>query len=145
MKNFYVESDIREILKNLNNEIYLLNKKKILLLGFNGFLGKYFVKIFDQIIYEKKASFQVDCYDNFISSSKKSNLKILNKDKIKLYRANITNYNFKKKYDVIIFLAGIASPFIYKKFPIETLSVSNEGVLNLLKKTKKDKSKFIFF
>jgi len=42
-------------------------------------------------------------------------------------------------------LAGIASPFIYKKYPIETLSVSYEGVLNLLKKTKKDKSKFIFF
>ena len=53
MKNFYVESDIREILKNLNNEIYLLNKKKILLLGFNGFLGKYFVKIFPYMDFNK--------------------------------------------------------------------------------------------
>ena len=144
MKTFYVESDILEILKNIKDEIKLINNKKILLLGSNGFLGKYFVKIFDQIITEKKAKFSVDCFDNYISSSSSNKTKIKNKDKIKFYKADVSTHTFKKKYDIIIFLAGIASPFIYKKNPLKTLSVSYGGVSNLIAKAKKEKSKFVF-
>ena len=145
MKTFYVESDILEIIKNIKNEIKLINNKKILLLGSNGFLGKYFVKIFDQIISEKKARFSVDCFDNYISSSSSNRTTIKNKEKIKFYKADVSTHTFKKKYDVIIFLAGIASPFIYKKNPIKTLSVSYDGVSNLIAKAKKNKSRFVFF
>lgn len=145
MKTFYVESDILEIVENIKDEIRLINNKKILLLGSNGFLGKYFVKIFDQIITEKKAKFSVDCFDNYISSSSTNKTKIKNNGKIKFYKADVSSYDFKKKYDVIIFLAGIASPFIYKKNPLKTLSVSYEGVSNLIAKAKKEKSKFVFF
>jgi len=145
MKKFYNQNDIFEIVQNLEKEIKFMKNKNILLLGHNGFLGKYFVKIFDQIISDKKINLKVDCYDNYISSSSLNKQKILNKDKIKLYKANVSNHKFKKKYDIIIFLAGIASPFIYKKYPLETLSVSYDGVLNLISKAKKDKSKFIFF
>lgn len=145
MKTFYNQDDISEIVNNLNIEIKSIKNKNILLLGYNGFLGKYFVKIFDQIISDKKINFKVDCYDNYISSSSLNRQKIVNKNKILFHKGNVSNYKFRKKYDVIIFLAGIASPFIYKKFPLETLSVSYDGVLNLLKKSKKDNSKFIFF
>ena len=145
MKKFYNQDDIIEIIENLNDEIQLIKNKKILLLGYNGFLGKYFVKIFDQIITDKKINLKIDCFDNYISSSNIHKQKIINKKKIIFYKGNVSNYNFKKKYDIIIFLAGIASPFIYKKFPLETLSVSYDGVLNLLKKARKDNSKFIFF
>ena len=40
------DNDIQEIFINLKNEIGKLNNKKILLLGSEGFLGKYFVKVF---------------------------------------------------------------------------------------------------
>ena len=46
---------------------------------------------------------------------------------------------------MIIFLAGIASPTIYKKYPIESLEVSYLGAKKFLEKSKKDKSIFIFF
>ena len=49
-----------------------------------------------------------------------------------------------KKYDIIIFLAGIASPTIYKKHPIES-EVSYLGAKKFLEKSKNDKSEFIFF
>jgi len=64
---------------------------------------------------------------------------------IKFFKADVSKFKFKKKYDIIIFLAGIASPFIYKKFPLETLSVCYDGVLNLITKAKNDRSKFVFF
>ncbi len=145
MKLFYNQNDIIEILQNLKSEIRFMKNKKILLLGHNGFLGKYFVKIFDQIISNYNLKLKVDCYDNFISSSSLYEQKIININKIKFHKANVSKFKFKKKYDVIIFLAGIASPFIYKRFPLETLSVSYDGVSNLVSKAKKDKSKFIFF
>jgi len=136
-------NDIEEIVSNLNNQISILNNKKILLLGSGGFLGKYFVRVFDYILENKRNKFYVDCFDNFISSNPEINY--VTSKKISFIKNDIINYKFKKKYDYIIFLAGIASPLIYKKYPLETLKVSYEGVKNLLEKSKKDKSKFIFF
>ena len=137
------DNDIQEIFINLKNEIGKLNNKKILLLGSEGFLGKYFVKVFNNILNNTNINFNLDCFDNFISSNPKK-IQNFNK-KITFKKKDITNFKFKKKYDYIIYLAGIASPTIYKKYPLETLGVSYEGVKNLLEKTKKDKSKFIFF
>ena len=97
------------------------------------------------MISEKKINIKIDCFDNFISSSSKKNLEIQNKQNIRFYKGNVSKVKFKKKYDIIIFLAGIASPFIYKKYPLETLSVSYDGVLNLITKARKDNSIFIFF
>lgn len=134
--------DIKEIVGNLKNQFKNLHNKKILLLGSGGFLGKYFVETFNEILNSTKNIFNVDCFDNFISSTpqkKKFNRNIIFKSK------NIINYKFKEKYDYIIYLAGIASPTIYKKYPIETLQASYDGVKNILLKVKKDKSKFIFF
>ena len=50
-----------------------------------------------------------------------------------------------KKIDIIIHAAGIASPFYYRKKPLETLDVTINGTRNLLNIAKKNKSKFIFF
>lgn len=145
MVNHHYLNDILEIVDGLKKERSNLKNKKILLVGANGFLGKYFVKVFEEIIEGKKISFSVDCYDNHISS-KKSEFKLLSKNKnIKFFNEDINNIKLKKDYNIIIYLAGIASPFIYKKFPLETLSVSYLGVQNLLEKAKKAKSKFIFF
>jgi UDP-glucuronate decarboxylase len=136
-------NDIIEIISNLKNQISILNNKKILLVGSEGFLGKYFVRVFDYILKKKKYKFYVDRFDNFISSNRDKNFSL--SKEISFTKKDIINYKFKKKYDYIIFLAGIASPLIYKKYPVETLSVSYEGVKNLLEKSKNDKSKFIFF
>ena len=141
IKEFY-NNDINEIIKGIKKDTYKLNNKRILLVGSNGFLGKYFVEVFKNLISTNRYKFTIDCYDNFISSkqSKEKNLKF-----IKFYKGDITKLNIKKKYNLIIFLAGIASPFLYKKFPLETLFVSCIGVKKLLEKSKKDKSTFVFF
>jgi len=116
----------------------LIKNKKILILGSNGFLGRAFVEFFIYIEKNIKLSFKADCYD--ISKSPFKNSK-----NIKFFKKDIISYKIKKKYDLIIYLAGMASPEIYKKFPLETLASSYEGVKKFLHKSKKDKSKIIIF
>ena len=89
------DNDIKEIVINLKNQIHNLNKKKILLLGSEGFLGRYFVKVFNEILNNTKNKFSLDCFDNFISS-KPNKITNVNK-KITFQKKDISNYKFKKK------------------------------------------------
>ena len=70
----------------------------------------------------------------------KNELKNINNKSINFYNADINKIEFSKKYDIILFLAGIATPTIYKKYPIETLDTSFRGLkkncLDLLKIAK---------
>jgi len=71
------ETDIKEIVNNLSGEINKFKNKKILLLGSEGFLGKYFVQVFNEILNNSKNNFYIDCFDNFISSIPQQKKKII--------------------------------------------------------------------
>ena len=138
-----VVSETNEIFKLLDKkENNFFDEKKILLLGSDGFLGRYFVEYFNKLNNEKIKVF-VDCVDNNISSNRIEKKKI--SKNFTFYKTNINKFNLKKKYDLIIFLAGIADPSIYKKLPLDALEVSYTGVSKFIKKAKNDKSTFIFF
>jgi UDP-glucuronate decarboxylase len=144
MKN-NIEADIIEVYRLLSiKENNFFKGKKILLLGSDGFLGKYFKKYFDYLIHSKIKVY-VDCVDNHISSNILYKNSVVNKNFIKNYNMDIIKFNKKKKYDLIIFLAGIASPTIYKKFPIESLEVSYLGTKKFLEKSRLENSLFIYF
>ena len=42
-ENFFLRNDINSIIKKISPETNKLNKKKFLITGANGFLGKYFI------------------------------------------------------------------------------------------------------
>ena len=75
---------------------------------------------------------------NVLKTTKDKNLTFIKKDVSK-------KFNFNKKVDIIIHAAGIASPFYYRKKPLETLDVAIDGTRNCLKIARQNKSKFIFF
>ena len=136
-----IHKESNEVFQVLKKENIFFKGKKILLLGSDGFLGRYFVEYFKCLL-KNNIQLNLDCVDNNISSEHISSPSNKN---IKFYKNNVMKFNNKKKYDVIIFLAGIASPTIYKKYPIESLEVSYLGAKKFLEKSKKDKSQFIFF
>ena len=46
--NYFVKTDINEILNSLSYELHHLINRKVLLAGGNGFLGRYFIEVINQ-------------------------------------------------------------------------------------------------
>ncbi len=136
-----LNEDINRIIKNTKKYFYSLSGKRLLLTGGNGFLGKYFIEIIKEHNKLLKKPVELIVFDNTFkknSFSKKYHIKLIKKNVSKIF-------SYNKKIDVIIHAAGIASPFYYRKKPIETLEVAVNGTINCLALAKKYNSKFIFF
>tara|TARA_B110000977_G_scaffold111587_1_gene144711 strand:+ start:5826 stop:6854 length:1029 start_codon:yes stop_codon:yes gene_type:complete len=137
--NNILSEDYRQIFFRTKNIHKCFKDKKILMVGSNGFLGQYFIKFFEEL--SAKYNFQLDAVDNLITS-KKISKKI---KKIKFMKRDISKLKITKQYDYILFLAGIASPYYYKKFPLDTIEVSYSGLKNCLSSIKNKKTKLVFF
>lgn len=146
--NEIINKDLKLIANSLGNDLNKFNNKNILLAGGGGFLGYYFKSFFNYIAKKENIKFNLYLLDNFVSSSgnyendanESRNITYLNLD---ICDDNVLK--FEIKFDFIIHAAGIASPFYYRKKPLETLNVSIDGSKNLLELAKKDKSKYTFF
>ena len=95
MKNNFYKNDIFEIISGISDCKKRLRNKKILLVGSNGFLGKYFTEVFKKLIDKDKIKFKLDCYDNFISSKSDPDIPKYHKH-IKFYKKDISKIKIKK-------------------------------------------------
>jgi len=144
-----IEEDIQNIIKGLGNDIYKLENKTLLISGGSGFLGSYI----NQVIYHlNKAVFKKPCkvisIDNYITGSAKKN-----------FIGNIEDPNIefvfhdirlpiliRERVDYIIHAAGLASPYYYQKYPLETIESAVIGAKNLLELARsKQVGGFLFF
>ena len=138
---FYIDNDIEKIYNNTKKFINKFSDKKILITGGNGFLGKYFVKVFLEYNKFLKKPLKLVVLDLKFKKNDK-----INDSNVAYIEKNVSkNFSIDRKIDYIIHAAGIASPFYYRKKPIETLEVSIDGTKNCLDLARKYKSKFIFF
>ena len=146
MNNFFLESDLNEIISNLKEEIDLLAGKTILLTGGRGFLGRYFTSFFDKVNREFLSnSLKVVILDNLITSGQEGK-KIPNYKNIYFKNHNVIQpIEIDHSIDYIIHAAGIASPHYYRAYPLETLDVSITGTKNFLELARKKNAKFVFF
>lgn len=126
------------LLSNLK-EKELPRKKKILITGSSGFIGKYLVKCLADV-FKSNENF-VYGIDRISNQEKFENFKFFKRDLYKLNRNNIPNI----KFDYIIHLAGIPSPVYYKQYPLRTIFLNAELTRELLEICNKRKTKFIYF
>ena len=146
MSEFFIKSDISEIINRTQNICQEISGKTILITGARGFLGRYFIEIFKQLNGKHLASpVHVVAVDNLITSGKyaeqsidDSNIRFIEHDVIK-------PFSFDKEVHYVIHAAGIASPQYYQKYPLETLDVAITGTKNMLQLAKQKNAKFTFF
>ena len=146
MSTFLLKSDIEEIVNNLDDISYQLSGKTILLTGGRGFLGRYFMEIFN-LLNEKVLNdpVKVVVLDNLITAGKEG-LEIPNFPNIRFIEHNVIEpFNYEEKLDYIIHAAGIASPYYYRAYPLETLEVAINGTLRMLELADSNKARFTFF
>lgn len=142
-----LDSDITEIVQGLGETAQAFSGKTVLVTGGCGFLGKYFTQVFSLL---NKGSLSEPCkvmlMDNFITQESSFWDQFAGEEHLEFVRHDVTkDYNFEGKIDYIIHAAGIASPYYYRAFPLETFDVAINGTRKMLELAEKKKAKFVFF
>jgi UDP-glucuronate decarboxylase len=146
MAEFLLKSDINEIVDRLGEAAQDFSGKTVLLTGGRGFLGRYFMEIFavmNERVLKKPCS--LVAFDNLITAGKEGaqlpdmpHTRFVEQDVIKPVK-------WKGPLHYVIHAAGIASPFYYRAYPLETLEVAITGTRNMLELANAHKSRFVFF
>jgi len=146
LNEFFIQSDISEIISRIENICQDLSDKTVLITGAKGFLGRYFIEIFKQLNTKNLASpVHVIALDNLITSGNYAK-QVIDDPNIQFIEHDVTKpLSFEKGIDYVIHAAGIASPQYYQKYPLETLDVAITGTKNMLQLAKQKNAKFLFF
>jgi len=130
----------------LGESVVQLSGKTILWTGTSGFLGKWVVQV---IKYLNDNKLNVPCRllaydmalpdDQTIRDYSNSGIKFLSHDlTTKLWPVGGIDIDF------VVHMAGIASPYHYKRRPLETIDVTIEGVRSTLEIARHHGAKFLF-
>ena len=117
--------------------------KRILITGINGFLGRHLVKALLKDLDENyQQPYSIIGIDNGITSIER-----IENNNVKLIQKDLIGYPFISlpRCDLVIHMAGLASPVHYMKSPLETIDVSTIVTRSLLDLCKDWSSKFVFF
>ena len=140
------ETDIREIVDRLGPAAESFSGKTILLTGGRGFLGRHFTEAFNRLnrsVLEKPANLIV--LDNLITAGE-AGQSMAGDEHVQLIRHDVIEpFEFDGPIDYVIHAAGIASPFYYRAYPLETLEVAVTGTRNLLRLAEEKGARFTFF
>ena len=130
--SYFVESDIREIVDRLGTDAQALTGRRVLLCGGLGFLGRYFLEVFKYLNTHALARpCELVVMDNGITSGVFGTM--LRHEGYQCLAHDISQpLPPLAPFDYIIHAAGIASPYYYRKYPVETLEVAIVGTKNLL-------------
>ena len=115
--------------------------KKILITGGCGFIGT------NLSLFLKKQKYSISTLDNLSRNGSSYNFNLLKKQKIKNYKINISDskkISLLPKFDLIIDCCAEASVEISKKDVNRVIQTNLIGTINILNKSRKDKSDLIF-
>lgn len=146
--NKLVINELKSVLDDIANIAKPFEGKTILISGGSGFIGSYLNVVFyllNRNILKEKC--KVISLDNYITGSRKNFIiDIDDKNFTFLHHDVRLPLNISQKIDYIIHAAGLASPFYYKKYPLETIESAFLGAKNLLDLARMNKiDNFLFF
>ncbi len=146
MQGSFLESDIEEIAKGLGNEADKLAGKTLLLTGGGGFLGRYFQAVIRHLNRSQLAKpCKMITLDNLITKTTKPESNLVDENMRFILHDVIKPFEIDEHIDYVVHAAGIASPFYYRAYPLETLEVTTTGTKNMLELAQRNDARFIFF
>lgn len=140
-----IQEDTQSIVRRITPIAEDFAGKTVLIIGGLGFLGRNFRAVFD-ILNESVLSTpcKVKVVDSLITSTNAAGS--TNNDSDDYLFHDIRNpLEVEEKLDFIIHCAGVASPFYYRRFPVETIEVATLGTKNILELGKRDGARVLFF
>jgi UDP-glucuronate decarboxylase len=144
--DFILSSDIEEITTSVKDIADDFAGKTILLAGGRGFLGRYFTAVFDALNRVQLAKpCRLIVLDNLITAGETGSV-IPTIPNGRFVKHDIcTPLELDEPVDFVVHAAGIASPFYYRAYPLETLDVSVLGNRCLLDLAVKNRARHTFF
>jgi UDP-glucuronate decarboxylase len=134
-----ITQDINTIVHDLRRFKKKIKNKKFLITGGAGFLGSWFC---DVVI---AMNGKVVCVDNLSSGSKKNVKHLLDNQNFEFIKADVCEFQTKKKFDYIVHMASLAAVDVYQKNPIRTLDANLVGTKNMLEIARRQKIKSFLF
>jgi UDP-glucuronate decarboxylase len=146
MAKFLLKSDIDEVCQRLAVPAQEFSGKTILLTGGRGFLGRYFMEIFARLnesVLDQPVT--LVALDNLITAGKEG-ATIPEMDNIRFINHDVTQpFEWDGPLHYVIHAAGIASPYYYRAYPLETLEVAITGTRRMLELAEANSARFVFF
>lgn len=139
-------TDIRETAERLGEAAHEFAGKTVVLSGARGFLGRRFTGLFsllnEQVL---KKPCRVLALDNLIVPGDQSEAPADGPGVRFIHHDVIKPFECVDPVHYVVHAAGIASPFYYRAYPLETLEVSVSGTRNLLELATRHHARFTFF
>ncbi len=146
MTEFLLKSDINEIVERMGNDAQKFAGKTVLLTGGRGFLGRYFMEVFGALNNGPlRIPVKLVAIDNMITAGKEGAV-IPNLPNVTFVNHDVTkDLKWEGGLDYVVHAAGIASPYYYRAFPLETLEVAITGTRKMLELAEAHSARFTFF
>lgn len=132
-----VNEDVKMIIDDIEVFTNSLENKHVLIVGGRGFLGNYFLKSVLEINKLLKQPAKIIVIDNLITAKDTNKIEDSN---VEFIQADISEKpEIDGQINFIIHAASIASPPMYRKYPLKTVDVNYLGTRNLLELAREKK------
>lgn len=131
----FIEQELSALARELEPVVNQLEGKTVLINGAGGFLGGYFVgllQFLNRTAFTKNPVHIIGL-DNLITGAKESHFFDLEDPNLEFVVHDVrVHYETQKNIDYMMHAAGIASPFYYAKYPLDTIAATIDGLKNTL-------------
>jgi UDP-glucuronate decarboxylase len=146
MSDRVLRTDIEDVAARLGEVVHELAGRTVLLAGARGFLGTHFLELFallNERVLRKPCA--VIALDNFLTS-RAAEEDVRGHPHVRFVRHDVIQpFPWDGPLHYVIHAAGVASPFFYRAYPLETLAVSIHGTRNLLELATRTRARFTYF